>query len=239
MGRISDIIKQNMKIEVEEFKTEITNKEKNYWIEVKKDKPPPPDCFSYENMQRGFKFWAKSSLTNNEYIIDDNNRNIIKLLNIYFSKNDKLMEENFPQYSTRKGILICGKCGTGKTLLLKIYKEIVKNLKSQAFRIISSNQIVREFDEHGSQSLKKYIDYRFMFDDFGSENIGKHYGKDEEVFKTLLEERYNLFIDKKTPTYLTSNLSLSQIKNRYGDRVASRINEMFNIIVIGGNDRRK
>lgn len=239
MGKISDIIKANMKIDVEQYKKEITDKEKDYWKEVAKEKPPPPDCFSYDNLKRGFKFWSTSSLTNHDFVIDDHNKNVIRLLNIYFSKNDILMKNDFPQYSTRKGLLIVGKCGTGKTMLLKIYKEIIKNIKSQAFRIITANEVVRNFDESGSQALKMYLSHRIMFDDFGSENIGKHYGKDEEVFKTIIEERYNLYIDKGLPTYLTSNLSMSQIQHRYGDRVSSRIKEMFNVILLTGNDRRK
>lgn len=228
-----------MKMEVEQFKNVITDNEREYWKEVAKDKPTPPDCFSFENVERGFKFWSNSALTNNNFIIDDNNKNVIRLLNVYFSKDDLLMQKHFPQYSTRKGLLIVGKCGTGKTLMLKIYKRIIQNIRSQVFKIVTANEVVREYDETGSQALKMHLSHRIMFDDFGSENIGKHYGKTEEVFKTIIEERYNLFINKRVPTYLTSNLSLSQIKNRYGDRVSSRINEMFNVIVMTGDDRRK
>ena len=149
------------------------------------------------------------------------------------------MREHFPQYSTRKGLLICGKCGTGKTMLLKIYKEIIKNLRTQAFKMTSTNAVVRQYDESGSEALKMLLKGRWMFDDFGTENMGKHYGKDEEVMRTIIEERYIEFIDNGLPTYLTTNLSISQISQRYGDRVSSRIKEMFNIILLGGDDRRK
>lgn len=239
MGRISDIIKSNMKMDLEKTKRVLTDKEKEYWKEVKKERPRPADCYNYENVKRGFKFYSNSSLTNHDFTLDDDNKNIIKLLCIYFSKDDNLMIQNFPQYSTRKGLLIAGNCGTGKTLMMRLFKEIVKNLTSQAFRMTSTNAVVREYDESGSQALKMYLKGRWFFDDFGSENMGKHYGKDEEVFKTIIEERYNQFIENGMQTYLTTNLTISQIKNRYGDRVASRINEMFNVIMMGGNDRRK
>jgi len=239
MGRISDIIKSNMKMDLEKTKRVLTDKEREYWKEVKKERPRPADCFDYENVKRGFKFYTKSSLTKYNYQIDDANKNIINLLCIYFSKDDELMMRNFPQYSTRKGLLIAGNCGTGKTMLLNLFKHVVKNLSSQAFRMTSTNAVVREYDESGSQALKTYLKHRWMFDDFGSENMGKHYGKDEEVFKTIIEERYNLFLNTGEPTYLTTNLTISQIKKRYGDRVASRINEMFNVILMGGHDRRK
>lgn len=239
MGRISDIIKSNMKLDVDKTKRVLTDREREYWKEVKKENPRPADCFSYENVKRGFKFYANSSITNYKFNYDDENKNVIKLLCIYFSKDDNMMIKNFPQYSTRKGLLIAGNCGTGKTLIIKIFKEIVKNLTSQAFKMTSTNEVVRNYDENGSKALKMYISSRFVFDDFGSENMGKHYGKDEEVFKTIIEERYNKYIESGLTTYLTTNLTITQIKNRYGDRVASRINEMFNVILLGGHDRRK
>ena len=122
MGRISDIIKSNMKMDLEKTKRVLTDKEREYWKEVKKERPRPADCFDYENVKRGFKFYTKSSLTKYNYQIDDANKNIINLLCIYFSKDDELMMRNFPQYSTRKGLLIAGNCGTGKTMLLNLFK---------------------------------------------------------------------------------------------------------------------
>ena len=238
MGRISDILKTNMKLDIEEMKAKMNETEKQYWEEVKKDVKKLPDSYPIENVKKAFSFWSKSSLVNGEFIVDKHNSNIIKLLNIYFAQDGNLMKSIYPQYSINKGLLITGKCGTGKTLILKIYQKIVQNLPLQAFQIVSSNKVVGDYDESGSQAIKMYIERKMMFDDFGSENKGKHYGKDEEVFKTILEERYNVFIDKGLKTYLTSNLSLSQIGQRYGDRVNSRIHEMFNIIVLDGNDRR-
>ena len=238
MGRISDILKTNMKLEVDDIKSKMNENEKLYWEGVKKEVKKLPPSYPIENVKRAFGFWSSSSLVNGEFKIDDHNSNIINLLNIYFAQDGNLMRSKFPQYSINKGLLITGKCGTGKTLLLKIYQKIVRNLPLQAFQTVSSNKVVRHYDESGSEALKTYIERKMMFDDFGSENKGKHYGKDEEVFKTILEERYNLFIDNGLKTYLTSNLSLSHIGQRYGDRVNSRIHEMFNIIVLGGNDRR-
>jgi DNA replication protein DnaC len=173
-----------------------------------------------------------------QFIIDDNNIKLLKFLKYYFVQHEKTMTEKYPNYSINKGLFITGKCGTGKTLLMKIFKNIVCQHTGLAFSIKSSNEVVREFDKHGSVALEPFIKRKYLFDDFGSENKGKHYGKDEEVFKTILEERYNQFIDFDLKTHLTSNLTLNQIKERYGQRVYSRIHEMFNIVVLDGNDRR-
>lgn len=234
MGRISDILKTNMRIEVENTQKQMNQKERDYWKQVKQD-APKQKVMSLDQVIQSFNHYSKEI---ENFIIDDNNRNVIKLLQIYFAQDTSTMQHKFPQYSTNKGLLITGKCGTGKTLLFNIFKKVVQHNPVMAFSTTSSNRVVSEYDTNGSQSLTPYKTRKFFFDDFGSENKGKHYGKDEEVFTTILEERYMKFQDNGLKTHLTSNLTINQIKHRYGDRVHSRLFEMFNIIVLGGHDRR-
>lgn len=180
----------------------------------------------------------KDRILKKEFKMDDDNLPTIIFLHYYFSHSPFIFKEHYPKHSLKKGLLLTGKCGTGKTALLRIFKHIVMYHKKMSFSITSSNQVVRDYDTNGSECLEKYIVRKYLFDDFGSENKGKYYGKDEEVFKTIIEERYNKFIENGLRTHLTSNLTLSQIKERYGDRVYSRLHEMFNIIVLDGTDRR-
>jgi len=46
----------------------------------------------------------------------------------------------------------------------------------------------------------------------------------------ILLSRYDLFVQKKMLTHITTNLSASEIENIYGNRVRSRMREMFNLI---------
>ena len=46
----------------------------------------------------------------------------------------------------------------------------------------------------------------------------------------ILLSRYDLFVAKKIPTHLTTNLSASEIESLYGNRVRSRLREMVNLI---------
>jgi DNA replication protein DnaC len=45
-----------------------------------------------------------------------------------------------------------------------------------------------------------------------------------------LLSRYDIFTTKKIQTHITTNLSASEIKNVYGNRVRSRLREMINLI---------
>lgn len=235
MGRLSDILKNQMGIDAKKSQKSLTSQENDYWRQVNQPIETAPEHYSQKEVIRRFQIISKK--INPDFKIDKNNKSLIEFLCLYFSK-DKLMSERFPKYSIHKGLFIVGNCGTGKTQMMKIFKEVVKYLPTQAFFMTSTNQVVRDFDSSGSDSLTPYIDRKYCFDDFGSENQAKHYGKSEEVFKTILEDRYNKFIDNGLKTYITSNLNLLQVKQRYGDRVNSRLFEMFNIIVLEGNDRR-
>ena len=46
----------------------------------------------------------------------------------------------------------------------------------------------------------------------------------------ILLSRYDIFTAKKIQTHITTNLSASEIETQYGNRVRSRMREMFNLI---------
>jgi len=55
-----------------------------------------------------------------------------------------------------------------------------------------------------------------------------------EVFFTVINERYNWM----RPIIVSTNLSLREIADSYGDRMASRLYEMSEIQKVTGEDRR-
>jgi DNA replication protein DnaC len=55
----------------------------------------------------------------------------------------------------------------------------------------------------------------------------------------ILLSRYDLFISKGIPTHLTTNLSASEIEEKYGNRVRSRMREMFNLVAFDKNVQDK
>lgn len=58
----------------------------------------------------------------------------------------------------------------------------------------------------------------------------KYFGNETNVMAEILLSRYDLLINRKIPTHLTTNLSASEIESAYGNRVHSRMRQMFNLI---------
>jgi DNA replication protein DnaC len=55
----------------------------------------------------------------------------------------------------------------------------------------------------------------------------------------ILLTRYDNFINNKTITHITTNLSASELEKYYGDRVRSRMRQMFNLIAFDKNSPDK
>ena len=144
--------------------------------------------------------------------------------------------------SLNKGILLIGSYGCGKTSMMETFHEIGKRLlpnKYMWFPMTSTLELVDEYESLNNTSkeafFKKYNDVKLMyFDDFGTEEDASNYGK-KNLMKEILEKRYL----KKNKSFVTTNLTLIEIKEKYGKRVFSRLQQMFNIIQFDGEDLRK
>ena len=179
-----------------------------------------------------------------ELIINDVNRPILDLISRYFAKdisfNKTPLTANIPNLN--KGLLITGKYGCGKTAMMNTFHLLGKELMPNNFIwfvATSTLELVDEFESAGNVSkehfFKKYNNVRkIYFDDFGTEEHASNYGK-KNLMKDILEKRY---LNKKK-TYLTTNLSLLEIKEKYGPRVFDRLQEQFNILEFPGESFRK
>ena len=70
----------------------------------------------------------------------------------------------------------------------------------------------------------------YCFDDLGVEQNAKSYGNGCNVMAEILLDRYDQFLRHGMITHLTTNLNAEEIERLYGDRVRSRLREMFNLI---------
>ena len=128
-----------------------------------------------------------------------------------------------------KGILLTGPTGSGKTTLLKLLKHIVPNQKP--YKVIPTRNIVFGFNHVGYKTIEDYGSTNFFcFDDLGVEPIGRHYGKDCNVMGEILLSRHDLFLETKVKTHATTNLNAGELEERYGNRVRSRMRQLFNLI---------
>lgn len=159
---------------------------------------------------------------------------VIYRLIAYFLKD----EETAFRYNLdlAKGLIISGPVGCGKTSLLNIMKYLTP--PPNKFTVKPCRDISFEFIKDGYEVIHRYANGKlyssepklFCFDDLGVENNLKYYGNECNVMAEILLSRYDIFISKRIPTHITTNLSASEIEQHYGIRVRSRLREICNLI---------
>ncbi len=148
-----------------------------------------------------------------------------------------------------KGILLTGPVGCGKTTLINLMKFFIQK-QEQKFFTKTCRDISFEFIEDGYSVIHRYAKSpsfggvgggSICFDDLGTESSLKYFGNECNVMAEILLSRYDLFISKNLLTHLTTNLSSSEIEEMYGNRIRSRLREMFNLIAFDkeSEDKRK
>jgi hypothetical protein len=175
-------------------------------------------------------------------VIADDYEIIYKLL-IYFLKDSS--EAGKHNLSFRKGILLSGPVGCGKTSLMNIIKFFQK--PEERFILKSCRDVSFEFIQDGYSVIHKYSKLSFKndtprtwcFDDLGTENNLKYYGNDCNVMAEILLSRYDLFVSRSMLTHLTTNLNSSEIEELYGTRIRSRLREQFNLIAFSDSAKDK
>jgi len=174
---------------------------------------------------------------------------VVHKLFAWFLQDEKLAF----QYgiNLKKGILLSGPIGCGKTSLMSLMRSLVP--PQQRFGIKSCREITFDFIKDGYEIIQRYSSYAYnntiippqphthCFDDLGAESELKYFGNQCNVMGEILLSRYDHFICNHMLTHATTNLSASELESFYGNRVRSRMREMFNLIAFdsGAKDKRK
>lgn len=183
--------------------------------------------------------WEK--LFQKRWIETVENKQITNQLAQYFAQDPEFEGSG---YSLKKGILLAGGVGVGKTTLMQLFGR--NPLAS--FIIVPCRNIANEFVDYGNEMLDKYTGeflpssdnpfrhntFGLCFDDLGTETRKKNYGNELNVLEEILLTRYERRQSLMNRTHITTNLTGDAIGEMYGDRVRSRMREMFNIIVFEG-----
>ena len=145
------------------------------------------------------------------------------------------------QLDTKKGLLFTGGVGLGKTSLFRIFQRFASRLELDTrFTIKPMMSAVYDVSETSNvATMKSLFKGNVCFDDLGQEaSTVKLFGNEIKVFEEIMTHRYNNFVTFGDKTHLSTNLTFPQIREKYGDRVSSRIVEMMNIVAFKGTDRR-
>ena len=152
---------------------------------------------------------------------------ILYKLCVYFIRDFEACKKL--EIDPNKGILLSGPVGCGKTSLMKLLCYIVPHLKS--YEVIPARNITFTFNNIGYKTIEEYGNSSFYcFDDLGVETTGRHFGKDCNVMGEILLSRYDLFLKSNIKTHATTNLNAQELEDRYGNRVRSRMRQLFNLI---------
>jgi DNA replication protein DnaC len=175
-------------------------------------------------------------------IIEEDYPIIYKLIAYFLRDEQACYQFNI---NLNKGLLITGPVGCGKTSLMTLmkhltpieYKFILKPCRDISFEFIKEGyEVIHQYSKGKQQQLDPKI---YCFDDLGLENNLKYYGNECNVMAEILLSRYDLFVSKRIQTHITTNLSASEIEAIYGNRVRSRMRELFNLIAYDNNTKDK
>ncbi len=162
---------------------------------------------------------------------------LYKLLVYAIGDKENMLKQGM---DTKRGLLVSGPVGCGKTSLLNLLNNFFP--LSYQYPVLSSREVVFRFIREGYSVIHTYGMgcYRFAsgkhspktvcFDDLGVEQSIKYYGNDCNVMAEILLSRYDQFVKSGMLTHVTTNLSATELEELYGNRLRSRMREMFNLV---------
>jgi DNA replication protein DnaC len=182
--------------------------------------------------------WASQNVFNKKLVVNDDNKALISAL-CFFLSNDKRFETDFDprlKYTFRRGLLIRGVSGVGKTHLVRC----VESNSLKPILTLSMVDITDDLRAYGEYEINLKGNKIVYLDDVGTEETPVvHFGTKIHFFKNLIESVYHRNANNGFGSLIVStNLNFQQISDKYGFRVASRMRDMFNVIDVTGKDMR-
>lgn len=143
-----------------------------------------------------------------------------------------------PGIATGPSLLIAGPTGTGKThqAFGAIRDLLTKGVRLRWEATTAADLYAAQRPQHGNdpeqQLWRLARSPLLLLDDLGA---AKQSQWTEELTYRLVNHRYNQLL----PTLVTTNLPVAELRDAVGDRVASRLAEMTERVILTGRDRRR
>ncbi len=163
-------------------------------------------------------------------------KHILHALALYFAGDPQFEALKDPAgrpYSLRKGLLLMGTKGVGKSSMMRVWGQINQR---QRFGVKSCQAVAAAYAKDGDEGLEIYGQRHtsgVCFDDLGVEPLtNTNWGNTISPMAAVIQNRYDLFQNGTLlgcATHLTTNLTWADL-SKYGDRVTDRMVEMFNLI---------
>lgn len=167
--------------------------------------------------------------------IDDVNKEIINEIILYLDRDEAFNKQSeFGLRHINKGIMLIGNPGGGKTTIIEIMQALLRKTPL-GFIKKSTAEITDEFAKSGPEFLKT-LNGNVFFDDLGFERTAVHYGDKRELMQDVIFSRYDQMRYNGSITHFTSMSGFTALKEKYGEFAWSRLKQMCNIFVLGGQD---
>lgn len=225
----------------------------SYWAEIEArpvSAAPKEVFFSPGELKAKFFRTVMTELRGKAFSNDPHTLDVYKKVFAYFCDPTEAIRLGL---DLRKGLWICGATGLGKSLVIRAMAEFMAGMPKEWSdrRKIGIIDVAVSFAESANkreEAMVKMIRNKseICLDDIGSETeVAKSYGTSAtEYVSSLLKARYNL-LTAGVITHVTSNIEFvsdgNGVASVYGERIASRCNEMFNLIYWNSSsgDKRK
>lgn len=169
------------------------------------------------------------------FVIDTLNESVIEQLYLYLRLDERFSGD------LKKGIMLMGKYGCGKTIIMQaiteMYNTVIHSFHIQRplLKFIKSSDLQNILKEKPTNVFSRRP---LVIDEFGREpKQVMDFGNIKSPMIELLCERY----DNGAWTHGTSNFTLETLcsENQYGKMTGDRLKSMFNFIELKGDSRRE